>query len=246
LANSLAPAGFVLSARLPTYYQGYWIWLSRETWTSFYSRYEPRIGEAIKAHLNTGEVFWDIGAHIGLFSLLAARIVGPKGKVFSFEPSPDVFGRLSRNISGLASIRAIQCGVGNSDGSATFAAQGIASSASFVEDVTKINQHFQSDIPIVMVDVNIRRVDTLAKELGTIPRLMKIDVEGFELEVLRGASGLLSNSQPTLIVEVHPPQLKLSSGREEALFQLLKDHGYGWEIIDRSPSSLYSIVAKAG
>jgi hypothetical protein len=81
-------------------------------------------------------------------------------------------------------------------------------------------------------------------ELGFKPCLAKIDVEGFELEVLRGASTLLSSSRPTLIMEIHPLQLRLSGGSEALLFQYLKEHGYGWEVIDRNPNSIYSIVAK--
>ena len=69
-------------------------------------------------------------------------------------------------------------------------------------------------------------------------------MEGFELEVLKGAAGLLSITRPTLIMEVHPPQLNLSGGSEELLFQLLTRHGYEWSVIDRNPNSIYTIIAK--
>jgi FkbM family methyltransferase len=244
LANKLAPLGFFLSARLPTYYQGHWIWLSQESWGSFFSREEAPVGKSIRAHLRTGDTFCDIGAHIGWFSLLASKLVGSKGKIFSFEPAPEVFELLSINTRGLTSIRAIQCAVGNVDGRATFAAQGTSTSASLVEDITRINQHYLPQTPIRKVEVDIRRMDTLVTELGFKPCLAKIDVEGFELEVLKGASTLLSSSRPTLIIEIHPLQLKLSGGSEPVLFQFLKEHGYGWEVIDRNPNSTYSIVAK--
>jgi FkbM family methyltransferase len=244
LANKFAPFGFFLSARLPTYYQGYWIWLPKESWRSFFSRYEAPVGKSIKAHLRTGDTFWDIGAHIGWFSLLASKLVGSKGKIFSFEPSPEVFELLSINTRSLTSIRAIQCAVGNVDGSATFVAQGASTSASLLEDITRINQHYAPQTPLRKVAVDIRRTDTLVAELEFKPCLAKIDVEGFELEVLKGASTLLSSSRPTLIVEIHPLQLKLSGGSEELLFQFLKEHGYGWEVIDRNPNSIYTIIAK--
>ena len=197
----------------------------------------------MKSNLRAGDTFWDVGANIGLFSLLAAKVVGPKGRIFSFEPAPDVFQLLCANIRGLRTIRAIQCGVGNADSVATFAAQGVSSAASFVEEVTKINQSFLPEIPIRKVEVNIRKLDTLVKELVE-PNLVKIDVEGFEFEVLKGARELLSTVRPTLIIEIHPPQLKLSGGTEALLFQLLSEHGYGWKIINRNPNSLYSIIAK--
>src|SRR6266516_2742793 len=121
LANRFAPVGFFFNRKLPTYYQGYWIWLPRNSWNSLFSWYEPSIGRAMKTYLRPGDTFWDIGANIGWFSLLASKIVGSNGKVFSFEPSPDVFNLLSANARGLNSIRAIQCGVGNADTIAAFA-----------------------------------------------------------------------------------------------------------------------------
>jgi FkbM family methyltransferase len=242
-ANRIASVGLFFSHKLPTYYQGYLVWLSRESWNSLFSRYEPHVGRAIKNHLRAGDAFWDIGANIGWFSLLARRIVGSNGKVVAFEPSPDVFSLLSANARGLHSIHSIQCGVGSNDTVAFFAAQGSSSSASFVEEVTKINQQYLPKVPIQKVEVNIRKVDSLMKELGR-PHLIKIDVEGFELEVLKGATSLLSTSRPTLIIEIHPHQLNLSGGNEALLFEFLKGHGYGWEVIDRNPNSLYSIVAK--
>jgi FkbM family methyltransferase len=66
---------------------------------------------------------------------------------------------------------------------ATFAAQGDATSASFVEGVTRINRQYRSEIPIRRIDVTIRRLDSLVNELGICPGLAKIDVQGFELEV---------------------------------------------------------------
>jgi FkbM family methyltransferase len=243
VTNRLASVGFFFNRKLPTYYQGCWIWLPKRSWNSLFSQYEPYVGRAIKNHLRAGETFWDIGANIGWFSLFASKIAGSKGSVFSFEPSTDVFNLLAANTQGLHSIRAIRCGVGNTDTVKVFAAQGVSGSASFVEEVTKINQHYLPETPIRKVEVNIRKVDTLVKELGQ-PHLVKIDVEGFELEVLKGAAGLLSTARPTLIMEIHPRQLALSGGSEELVFELLKGHGYGLQIIDRNSNSVYSIIAK--
>ena len=245
LANRLASVGLFFNRKLPTYYDGYWIWLPRKNWNSLISRYELHTGRTMKAHLRAGDTFWDIGANIGWFSLLASKIVKSNGKIFAFEPSPDVFKLLSVDIRGLNHIHAIQCGVGNADTIMAFAAHGASSSASFVEEVTKINQHYLPEIPIQKVKVNLRRVDTLVKQLGR-PRLIKIDVEGFEFEVLKGATDLLSagSDRPILLIEIHPPQLELSGGCEVALLQFLKEYGYEWEVIDRNPNSLYAIIAK--
>jgi hypothetical protein len=55
---------------------------------------------------------------------------------------------------------------------------------------------------------------------------------------------LLSETRPTLIIEIHPPQLELSGATESELFGFLESHGYQWQVIDRNPNSLYTIVAK--
>src|SRR5262245_20626839 len=97
-ANSVA--SLVFRQKLPTYFHGQLIWLSRSCWSTLYSRYEPHMAGAIKAHLPRGGTFWDVGANIGLISLFASKIAGPGGHVLSFEPSPDVLVLLRRNTEG--------------------------------------------------------------------------------------------------------------------------------------------------
>jgi hypothetical protein len=113
----------------------------------------------------------------------------------------------------------------------------MSSGGSFVDDVTKINQSYQPETPIRMVELRICKIDTLANQFA-LPDLIKIDVEGFELEVLKGAEGLLSNKKPALVIEIHPRQLELSGGNEAALFEFLESYEYSWTIIDRNPNSL--------
>lgn len=230
--------------RLPTYYLGQWIWPKRNTWVSLFSAYEARVGRAIRDNLSAGDTFWDIGANFGWFSLFAAKIVQCEGKVCSFEPSPEVFDLLRSNVRGLDRVQAFQCGLGNADGISTFASQGISTAASFIEDVTRINARHWPQVPIRNVEVRMRKADSLARELGHLPNLAKIDVEGFEFEVLQGAAGLLSTSRPTLVIEVHPPQLELSGGSDTLLLRFLRQNGYEWEIIDQNANSLYWILAK--
>jgi len=213
-------------------------------WESFFSRYELAVAQAIRDHLRGGQTFWDVGANIGWFSVFASTIVGTSGRVVSFEPSPEVFDILSAHAQTTDGITAIRLGVGNADEVRSFAAHGKSSSSSFVEEVTNINFGFHSSVPVKSVDVELRRIDSLVKELGSNPSLLKIDVEGFELEVLRGASDLLCTGRPALIIEVHPRQLELSGSTEGLLFQFLRDRRYVWEVIDRNPNSLYTIIAE--
>jgi FkbM family methyltransferase len=244
IADNIASFVFYASRRKPSFYCDRWIWIPSAMWDSLFSRYEPAVAQALCEHLHEGETFWDIGANIGWFSVFARNVVGSTGRVVSFEPSPEVFEILSSNAKIVGGITTIRAGLGNADELRLFAAQGKSSSSSFVEKVTEMNVRFNPAVPIQKIEVEIRKIDSLVKEWRSEPSLLKIDVEGFELEVLRGATDLLSRRQPTFIIEVHPGQLELSGGSEELLFQFLRDHTYEWNVIDRNVNSLYTIVAE--
>jgi hypothetical protein len=127
----------------------------------------------------------------------------------------------------------------------SFSAQGTSSAASFVQEVTAINSHFHPDQTIKQVAVPVRKLDSMLDAmLSPPPALIKIDIEGFELEALKGAGRLLSVVRPALLIEIHPQQLWLSGGSEEELFQSLANVEYGWSTIDRNPNSLYTILTK--
>jgi FkbM family methyltransferase len=237
-------ASVVFRQKLPTYFHGQLIWLSKSCWSSVYSRYEPHMADAIKAHVPRDGTFWDVGANIGFISLFASKIAGPGGRVLSFEPSPEVLALLRRNTEGEKNIKVLPYGIGNADTLKSFAAQGTSSAASFVEDVTAINRRFHPNQPIEQVTVTMRKLDTLLDAgLSPVPSLVKIDIEGFELEALKGADRLLSSIGPKLLIEIHPPQLTLCGGSEDQIFQTLREHQYRSAIIDRNPNSLYSILA---
>jgi FkbM family methyltransferase len=240
-ANSIAST--IFRRNLPTYFHGELVWLAKPCWSSVYTWYEPHMASAIKDHLPRGGTFWDVGANIGLISLFASKIVGPSGHVVSFEPSPQVLTLLRRNADG-QNVKVLPYGIGNADTLKSFAAQGTSSSSSFVKDVTAINRDFQPDQAIEQVTVTMYKLDTvLDSGLSPNPTLVKIDIEGFELEALKGADHILSSARPKLLIEIHPPQLAMSGGSEDEIFELLRDHRYSWSVIDRNPNSLYSILA---
>ena len=110
--------------------------------------------------------------------------------------------------------------------------------------MTAINRSFLPDQAIEQVTVTVRKLDTLLDAAPTpAPSLAKIDIEGFELEALKGADRLLSSIRSKLLMEIHPPQLTLCGGSEDKLFQRLREHQYHWSTIDQNPNSLYSILA---
>jgi FkbM family methyltransferase len=155
--------------------------------------YEPAVQAALARRLRPGMRVWDVGAHVGFFSLLAARLVGPTGEVHAFEPLPENCERLEHNarLNGFTNIVAHAHAVGVELGAATFYDHESTSMGSLVGDGT--------DVPSRVVGQTT--LDALAVILAS-PTLIKIDVEGAELDVLRGGTKLFASEQPELIVEI--------------------------------------------
>ena len=234
---------YVGNRRLPVCRNGKWTSVPIEMWNGLRVEYEPYMERALTQLLAPGHIFFDIGAHFGIWSSVASRLVGPTGTVVACEPSP-AFQILKANLGGRANIRLRNVALGCAAGSVAFHAQGTATSGSLNPDVTAINREYSPDVPITTIDVAVTTVDQLALDENLRPGVVKIDVEGFELEVLKGARQLLLNGA-ALIVEIHPPQLKLCGADEGQVLALLEACGYATEVIDRNARSpLYTILGR--
>ena len=160
----------------------------------------------LKKHLTKGETFIDVGAYVdGWYSLLAARVVGKTGKVYSFEPHPKYYARLVENIqlNNYSNVTSEKLGLSNKSGKRTFyEAESISSF--YEKNSTQVTSQ------VVPLTINITSLDAyIAKHKIAKIDLVKIDVEGAEMEVLRGAIKLLSRKDaPDLIIEVIDQYLK--------------------------------------
>jgi FkbM family methyltransferase len=154
---------------------------------------EPVLQAALGDHLRPGDVFYDLGASVGFFTLLAAKLVGPDGAVVAFEPDPRNAAVLRANVErdGLGNVTVVEQGVSRASGSVRFAM--VDSTAS----------HFARggeagiEVPVTSLD------DFLARGGHRPPTLVKLDIEGEEVRALRGARGLLTGVRPTVISGVH-------------------------------------------
>jgi FkbM family methyltransferase len=228
--------------RLPVRLNGAWTTVPVGMWDGFVARYEPYLDDALRRLLRPGDVFFDVGAHFGVWSARAARLVGPSGLVVACEPSP-AFGILRANLGGRRSVRLLNVAVGAHEGEVDFHAQGLSSSGSVLASVTEINRHFHPDVAVTCLRVPMMTLDQVVATVGRTPSVIKIDVEGHEVEVLGGAAGLLAEGRCTWVIEVHPPQLALAESGEEALHEQLARHGWRVEVLHRQPNSLYTILA---
>jgi FkbM family methyltransferase len=161
--------------------------------------YEPLIEAVLLSGLEAGGVFYDVGAHIGLFSLLAARVVGKSGSVFAFEADPENAERIKEHASrnGLDYIHVVPCAVWSSPGRLAFeraSADSSRNQGAVANDFSKANKN--------TIEVEAVSLDAFAQKHKP-PTLIKIDVEGGEAAVLDGSKETFKSNAPLLICEVH-------------------------------------------
>ena len=182
--------------------------------------------ERLVDQLRAGDHILDIGANAGYITSLAARKVGPNGRVFAFEPSPREFERLEYALqrNGFSQVTAFPYALSDKPGELELE---VSLAHTGVNKLS--NAQTSSDARTVTVPVR-RAVDV--KELSETFRLVKIDVEGAELKVLRGLEPWLRHQRiEQLIVEVSPKFLHEFGDTQRNLYDYLEGFGYQpqWE-----------------
>ena len=179
--------------------QGLWLHLNPRTGAGYFrGEGEPEVQEALQQHLRPGMTFYDIGANIGFFSLLAARIVGEEGKVVAFEADPEVAGRLRDNVlrNSMPWITVEQEAVWSEPRTVYFARADPATSPERgLGHVVAANEEKAIEVSAESLDDYMRT--------SAAPDFLKCDVEGAEVEVFRGAQRLLREKRPGIICEMH-------------------------------------------
>ncbi len=184
----------------------------------YHERYEARL---IQTALKPGDTFWDIGANIGYFSLLAATVVGPHGRVVAFEPGHQAFQELQENIAinNFHQITAVPLAASDQEGTARLY-------LSKDQADTGANL-FQGGARGAWEEVRTIPLDTfLKKNPYPPPQFLKIDVEGAELAVLQGAKTILTAHPPLLLVEMEDKTLGPAGVSKQDIADFLQPLGY--------------------
>lgn len=147
--------------------------------------WEPRNTELIKSEIREGEVVLDIGAHIGYFTLIFSRLVGPNGRVYAFEPDPGNFAILKKNIemNGCRNVVLEQKAVSDRAGQGVlmcWSLQGLESAGTKKSKESEV-------VDTIVLDEYLRNENRRIS-------FIKIDIEGHEFSALRGAWRILSES----------------------------------------------------
>ena len=202
--------------------QGLWLELNPRTGQNYLrGEAESTVQKILAERLRPGMVFYDLGANIGLFTLLAAQLVGDSGKVFSFEPDPENAARLRRNIqrNGFTNVTVVESGIWSATGKLNFV---VSSSASPDHGVGKFVAVESGATGALTSCVSL---DDFALDAPP-PDAIKCDIEGAEVEALRGGTKMLRLQRPWIICEMH------SDANRRTATELLGSFGYTTVALD--------------
>jgi FkbM family methyltransferase len=189
--------------------------------------YEPHFYGPFVERVRPGMAVFDVGAHIGMFTLGAAKRIGD-GRVYAFEPAPQTYDILRRHVAYNGwedRVEAVQAVVSDTEGTMPFYVYGLSMAASLGRDNVALSPE-QFEQPIQEIQVASVTLDAFCAERGVEPDLVKIDVEGAELRVLRGAERVLREVRPVILCEIHPHLMENLGDSEAELRAFLNRLGY--------------------
>ncbi|MBI4617029.1 MAG: FkbM family methyltransferase [Planctomycetes bacterium] len=192
---------------------------------------EPGVQAVCERLVAPGCVAWDVGANVGFITLALARLAGPSGRVVAFEPRPDAAALVRANaaLNRFAHVDVRECAASDSTGRATFHVRGMAPTSGLAV----------SGVPDVRtLEVATTRLDDLAGIPA--PDFVKMDIEGSEVEALKGMARLLAGKRPVLAIENH--------GRTGEVAAILRAAGYLIQVLGRSdefPHAPWNSIAVA-
>ena len=187
--------------------------------------YEPELAQICKTHLPADRDAVDIGANIGLYTVMMARHLRGR-KVVAMEPTPNALARLRQNLqtNGVQEQVVVFAGVAaDKDGRAEIKTivgkEEYSSMGELTHAAVAGLRHEVLDVPAITID-------TLASEHALDVGFIKIDVEGMEHVVLRGMENVLKKHRPVILAELSDPLLSKNGSSSRAVVHFMEEHGY--------------------
>lgn len=183
--------------------------------------YGPVLDPTLKHIIKEGCVVYDIGAHIGYYSLWFARRAGPTGAVVAFEPDPRTFEQLKTNINinKVGNVKIVNAAVSDKSGSVSLRQGPITFDSYVIDGSVKAD-----DITVPSVSLD----DFIMRDGNVEPDVLKVDVEGHEVEVLTGAETVLARHRPIVHCELH------GKIRARSVYRLLRRFSYTVRYVDET------------
>jgi FkbM family methyltransferase len=198
----------------------------------YFELYEQPETQLIHAVLDTGDVFLDVGANIGYYSLLASQIVGAHGQVHAFEPIPQNVVALRRTmlLNGITNIVVNQLAVGARPGSLDlFVSDHEAGSSGWASIVPSRRRSKVVTVERTAIDHYLR-----SRSISQVS-LVKLDIEGGELDAFKGMRSLLGQPHaPDLLCEVNPHLLEKLGRESHDLTRFIAERGYALHRVESS------------
>jgi FkbM family methyltransferase len=210
----------------------HWIWKMRKKFQPNRD-YEKQCRQVLEEAVRPGDVVWDIGANEGFFTELFCKWVGPKGHVVAIEPNPEAMEITRRRLESFEHTSFENLALSSRAETAVLSVT-VGTTVGFLHDDPNV---YHSAGKQKQMEVQVTTGDRLHDRLGKTPNVLKIDVEGFEEDVLIGLEKTLSSTSVRVVLtEVHF-QLLESQGKAMAPVRIersLKQKGYVLRWIDRN------------
>ena len=193
--------------------------ISREL--AFYGVHEKNSTEEVKKIIKPGMKILEVGANIGYYALLETKLAGPRGRLYAIEPSPYNFETLKKNLE-LNNVRNAdihQAAFGQIRTKAKFYVYDRSNLSSFIKREDMGMKCKEVEVEIITLDDFLR-----GKEVDFI----RMDVEGYEKEILKGAEKALSEGKKPkyFFIEVHSELLHKKGSSAKEIFEFLAKYGY--------------------
>lgn len=208
---------------------GYRMDLDLSNWSERHSFFLGRFYELgsqllIEKAVRPGETVIDVGANIGMITLLAARCVGPAGIVHSFEPNPQAAARVAASLQAnqIRNVTLHPCGLADAESELTLKVLTENTGMGTFADVPANQKQYITATHRVQVR---RGDDELPADLSG-PALLKIDTEGFECRVIRGLDRTLRRLRPVITMEAMQCHLQRAGASLAELFELMRGYDY--------------------
>ncbi len=200
---------------------------------TFFGSYEPELREIFRSILRPGAIAVDVGANIGWHTLLMAQLVGEHGRVIAVEPNPSILRGLHQNVelNRFSQVEIVPCALADAEGVVSFYGPDADDAGSGNGHV--VGEAMSRQEPTI--DVEARRLDDVAAAAG-LDRLdlIKIDVEGFEWPVLRGADQVIARFRPHIVFEFDIAYTPRGGGSAPLLDDFFRRHRYRLLAVRRS------------
>jgi len=185
-------------------------------------KYELKVLKCVLSKISKGDVFIDVGAHIGKYTFVVAKRVAPTGKVIAIEPNPLVFKALVNGIRQNKLTNVIPLNIAVSDKNAIVKL--------YVKRSSTLSSIKEPDYSIKIISVISKSIDSIVQELNLNKvDWVKIDAEGAEVDILKGMTNTLTKFRPKIIIEVE----KKNFDECTRIFHMFN---YSYEILEEAES----------